>query len=119
MKTWVVALLAMMGTVTCATAAKAKDRAKHHRVQVLPAAMFPPTDCEAYVAYDRDMKMPGILPTRAGPGPAFLHHRRGASPSLRAISSPTSPTRSPRRWEKCKNDKDATRCRSVPAPPAR
>src|SRR4051812_7983853 len=63
MNRWIL-LLATLGAVTCGTAAQAKDHvkhAKHSRAQVLPAAMFPPTECEAYVAFDRDMKLPGYI----------------------------------------------------------
>lgn len=102
----IAALSALLAGTTCATTATARER----KPQVLPAAMFPPPDCTAYVAYDRDMKLPGyILPTKAGP--------------RTCIPFTTTAARKPRdyrgdfyvanftdaklreRWEKCKHDR--------------
>lgn len=68
MRTWI-AGLAALGVVMAASPA-AGERHGHHRHGRDTAhadAMLPPPDCHAYVAYDRDMVMPGyILPTKAG-----------------------------------------------------
>jgi len=78
MRHQVVALLALLG-VALTPAHAEKDRHHHgHRHHHDHARggeaagsgdpMFPPPECRAYVAYDRDMVLPGyILPTSAGP----------------------------------------------------
>ena len=113
MKIWIAALLATLGAVTCATAAGAKDHdrhAKHSRAQAVPMAMFPPAECEAYVAYDRDMKLPGyILPTKAGPRTCIpftsvaAHKPKAYRGDFYVANFTDEKLRE--RWEKCKHDK--------------
>jgi hypothetical protein len=105
-----VALLATLGAVTCATAAEAKDHGKHPKPQAVPAAMFPPAECEAYVAYDRDMKLPGyILPTKAGPRTCIpftsvaAHKPKAYRGDFYVTNFTDDKLR--KRWKKCKEDK--------------
>jgi hypothetical protein len=109
MKRWIAVLLATLGAVTCATAAEAKDHPKH-KAQAVPAAMFPPTECEAYVAYDRDMKLPGyILPTKAGPRTCIpftsvaAHKPKAYRGDFYVTNFTDEKLR--KRWKKCKHDK--------------
>ena len=56
-------LFALCLVLWVGAAAVAAPRSFHPTV-----APEPPTDCQAYVAYDRDMTLPGyLLPTAAGP----------------------------------------------------
>jgi hypothetical protein len=73
--------------------------------------MFPEPECEARVAYDRDMVLPGyILPTAAGPRTCIpftstrAHKPRGYHGDFYVANFTDEKLRE--RWEHCEHDKD-------------
>jgi pimeloyl-ACP methyl ester carboxylesterase len=73
------------------------------------ATAIPPFECEAYVAYDRDMKLPGyILPTSAGPRTCIpftsvLHERPAGYRGDYYVDEFTD-AKLRERWRACKAD---------------
>src|ERR1700737_1705420 len=60
-----VTLLGLLMAITGLNAAAAADKSTHFHTTRAPV---PPADCQAHVAYDRDLTLPGyLLPTSAGP----------------------------------------------------
>ncbi len=107
MRNLVAAVLVVLAGAICAPAAAARDR----NPQALPAAMFPPPDCTAYVAYDRDMKLPGyILPTKAGPRTCIpfttTAARRPKDYRGDFYVANFTDAKLRERWEKCKHDRN-------------
>jgi hypothetical protein len=60
-----VTLLGLLRAIAGLNAAAAADKSTHFHTTRAPV---PPADCQAHVAYDRDLTLPGyLLPTSAGP----------------------------------------------------
>jgi pimeloyl-ACP methyl ester carboxylesterase len=73
--------------------------------------MFPPPECHAYVAYDRDMVLPGyILPTSAGPRTCIpftsTRARKPVNDRADFYVDNFTDQKLRERWEHCERDKD-------------
>jgi pimeloyl-ACP methyl ester carboxylesterase len=88
------------------------DHKKHHEHEKdnSGSALIPPTECEAHVAYDRDMTLPGyILPTSSGAKTCIpfttvaAHPPKGYHGDFYVDEFTDEKLR--KRWKECKEDK--------------
>lgn len=106
------AALALLGLLGGASAvAKDHHHRRHHDAAAAADPMFPPPECKAYVAYDRDMVLPGyILPTKAGPRTCIpftstrAHPPKGYRGDYYVANFTDEKLRE--RWEHCEHDKE-------------
>ncbi len=107
MKGLIAGTIAALAIALGAAGGAAKDRP----VASNNNAMFPPPDCTAYVAYDRDMKLPGyLLPTKAGPKTCIPFTSTAAKPPAKYRGdyyvAEFTDEKLRARWKKCKDDKE-------------
>lgn len=121
MRYQIMALMAVLGLAAQPAHAE-KDKARHgHRhhhddrrgakAAAFDDPLYPPPECQAHVAYDRDMVLPGyILPTSAGPRTCIpftstrAHKPAGYRGDFYVENFTDEKLR--KRWEHCEHDKD-------------
>lgn len=121
MRYQIMALMAVLGLAAQpARAEKDKARHGHHhhhddrrgaKAAAFDDPLYPPPECQAHVAYDRDMVLPGyILPTSAGPRTCIpftstrAHKPAGYRGDFYVENFTDEKLR--KRWEHCEHDKD-------------